>query len=487
MVTDRSFSAMEEAQATHITQEFLPEDFLAAVRIVKRVLDEEILRSKIYAYVSEAFPAAAAFLKEEDIKVQMLTSGANFYFDIASGEQSIFTSSKILDSVSAYLSGAYCGSFYGNVRVVEKQRDTSILEEVAESKEETFVEETRTFHIENFKKLDGAETIPKEAVYIADIAGVEGVFAVCGQIIFLEEKHYIKHNEQTGEDMEKTRFSVTISDGTGMLRTTYFPKKLTVDKVRELKQGDTIVIIGSMEEYNGNLSFKAGKINYGNPPEDFTPIAKASKPVPKFYHAVTPEPYVDYTQAGFFDNLTKPEALKNRVFVVFDLETTGLVHNPAMGKMDKIIEIGAVKLVNGEITEKFASFVACKERLPAKIVELTGIHDEDLCGAPEVDQVLADFFKFADGAVLVGHNVGFDYAFVKFYGGENGFVFSNPSLDTVVLSQEVLKAEGLPNYKLNTVAEYFGFEFNHHRAFEDAATTAKIFIELIRRRGKLPL
>jgi len=271
------------------------------------------------------------------------------------------------------------------------------------------------------------------------------------------------------------------------LRTTYFPKKATVEKIAELKVGDSIVIIGSNEEYNGNVSFKASKINYGSAPEGFVPQPKKSKPVPKFYHAVFPEPYVDYTQAGFFDDLSVPEDVKRATIVVFDLETTGLVSNPAMGKMDKIIEIGAVKLVNGEICEKFSSFVECKEKLPPKIVELTGIHDEDLIGAPKVDVVLADFFKFVDGAILVGHNVNFDYAFIRYYGNECGYGFSNPSMDTMTIAQEVLREEGLPNNKLNTLADFYGFAFNHHRAFEDAATTAKIFIQLIKRRGKMPL
>jgi DNA polymerase III epsilon subunit family exonuclease len=255
-----------------------------------------------------------------------------------------------------------------------------------------------------------------------------------------------------------------------------------VEKIRTLKQGDWIVISGSNEEYNGSVSFKASKINYGMPPEGFEPTPKKSKPVPKYYHTVTPEKYVDYTQTGLFESLEKPVALKNNVFVVFDLETTGLVHQPTMGKMDKIIEIGAVKLVGGEIVEKFYSFVACPDRLPEKIVELTGIHDEDLYGAPEVDKVLADFFKFADGAILVGHNVGFDYRFVHYYGEQNGYMFDHKQIDTLHLAQDVLRGL-LPNYKLNSVADYYGFTFNHHRAFDDACVTAKVFIELVKAKG----
>ena len=154
--------------------------------------------------------------------------------------------------------------------------------------------------------------------------------------------------------------------------------------------------------------------------------------------------------------------------------------------MDKIIEIGAVKLIGGEIKEKFSTFVACDERLSPEIVKLTGINDEDLIGAPTIDKAIADFFKFTDGALLVGHNVMFDYRFVEYYGEQNRYMFDKKTYDTMTLAQELLRGE-IANYKLNTIADYFGLSFNHHRAYEDACVTAKIFIEFIKRRGKLPL
>ena len=486
LVTDKAYSAVDEGYAVRVSQTYLPDGFTATARIVKRVPDATILRKRIYEYVCDKFPAASAFLEERNIEVEMLQSGAHFYMDIASGEQTLFSSGNILDSVSAYLQSVFCGTFYGNVRIVEKEApDASLLEEIPETQEEEIKVEIRRFPITDFVKLDVLDELPKTAVYMADSAKVEGTFAVCGTISYIEEKEYVKHNEKTGEDVQKSRFSVTVTDGTSSIRTTYFPKKATVDKIRELKTGDKIVIVGANEEYNGNQSFKAAKIHYGAPPEGFVPESRKGKPVPKYYHTVFPEPYVDYTQAGLFDVLDKPDDLKNHTFVVFDLETTGLNNQPAMGKMDKIIEIGAVKIVGGEMVEKFSSFVACDERLSPEIIELTGIKDADLIGAPTIDKVIADFFKFADGAYLVGHNVVFDYRFVHYYGEQNGYMFDHKQLDTLTLAQELLRGL-LPKYTLNTVADYFGFTFNHHRAFDDACVTAKIFIEFIKQRKTLP-
>ena len=486
IVTDRAYSAMDEEQAKEICGEFLPAGFSATVKIVKRTPDAEMIKERIYDYVRKAFPAACAFLGYENIEVEMLSSGAHFYVDIASGEQTLFESGKILDDVSRYLMSIFCGTFYGNVRIVEKEaRDESLLDELPESREEAAPQEIRTFPICEYVKIDGFDTTPlRRAVYIADCSMQEDVFSVCGTVQFIEEKEYTRHNEKTGEDVQKSRFSISLNDGTGSLRTTYFPKKVTVEKVREIKVGDKIVITGTNEEYNGSRSFKANKINYGQPPEGFVPEARKGKPVPKFYHTVFPEEYVDYTQTGLFDDLSKPDDLKNNVFVCFDLETTGLNNNPAMGKMDRIIELGAVKLVGGEIKEKFSSFVACPERLSKEIIDLTGIHDSDLVGAPDVEKVLADFFKFTDGAFLVGHNVTFDYRFVKYYGEQCGYMFDKKQYDTLTLAQEVLRGQ-LANYKLNTVADYYGFTFNHHRAFDDACVTAKVFMELVKAKGKL--
>ena len=482
LITDLAYTEADKRNAEEVSRRFLPSAFTPKIKIVKRSPDEETVRGKIFDFMSVKFPAAAAFLKAEEIEVQMLESGANFCFDVASGEQKLFTSGKILDAVSAYLSSVYCGSFYGNVKIVEKESEQgleNLLNEkpfYAPEREETV--KIRTFPLCNYEKIDGADEEPTVATYIADVVGPSEKTVVCGAISSIFEKQSKKGN---------TYYAVTISDGTGTLKASYFPKKATVEKVQTLKTGDWVALIGANEEFNGHLSFTAKKINYATPPDGFVPERKPSKPVPAVYKTVVPQPYVDYTQSGFFDDLGKPDDLKKNVFVVFDLETTGLNNQPAMGKVDKIIEIGAVKIVDGNIKEKFSSFVACNEKLPPNIVELTGICDADLVGAPDVKDVIADFYKFVDGAFLVGHNVQFDYRFIRYYGEEHGYFFENKEFDTLLLSQELLRGVGLANYKLNTVAGHYGFTFNHHRAFDDALVTAKVFTELIKQRGKLPL
>ena len=88
LVTDKTYSASEEAQAREICQAYLPSGLSAELKIVKRVPDAEGLKERIFAYIQKNFPAAAAFLEKDGVEVEMLQSGANFYVDIASGEQS---------------------------------------------------------------------------------------------------------------------------------------------------------------------------------------------------------------------------------------------------------------------------------------------------------------------------------------------------------------------------------------------------------------
>ena len=169
---------------------------------------------------------------------------------------------------------------------------------------------------------------------------------------------------------------------------------------------------------------------------------------------------------------------------MFDLETTGLNSSPAAGNMDSIIEIGAYKVTDGVICESFTTFINPARKLSEEIINLTGITEEMVAGAPTYEKVMPDFYKFCDGAILVGHNAaGFDFKFVDYYCAKLDYMLERRIIDTLPLSQELLF---LSNYKLNTVADKFGISFNHHRAIDDAYVTAKIFIELIKIKKSLP-
>ncbi len=159
-------------------------------------------------------------------------------------------------------------------------------------------------------------------------------------------------------------------------------------------------------------------------------------------------------------------------FIVFDIETTGLSANN-----DKITEIGAVKIKNGQIKEVFSKLINPEIPIPAKIVELTGITDEMVRNQKTIKEVLPEFFDFIGQLPLVAHNANFDCGFIKAKASELGLKLENTIIDTLQLSRAMLPE--LKKHKLNIICDHLGIKLeNHHRASDDAAATAHMFIKL---------
>ncbi len=157
-------------------------------------------------------------------------------------------------------------------------------------------------------------------------------------------------------------------------------------------------------------------------------------------------------------------------FVVFDLETTGF--SP---EKNKIIEIGAVKVEDGKITDKFSTFVNPQTPIPFEIEKLTSINDEMVMGAPLIADALPQFMEFSAGAVMVAHNADFDMSFIRKNCELLGLHCDKTVLDTVSLARTLLPQ--LNRYKLDTVAKALKIPLNHHhRAVDDAGCTADIFV-----------
>ena len=164
--------------------------------------------------------------------------------------------------------------------------------------------------------------------------------------------------------------------------------------------------------------------------------------------------------------------LEDGSFVVFDIETTGLLKY-----RDAITEIGAVRVENGEITEIYNQLINPERILPEKIVEITGITDAMLADKPKIEEVLPEFLDFCGDSLIVGQNTDFDVGFIRHNAHKLGLDFDPIYLDTLPMARALFDDMG--KFSLDKIARKLDIPaFNHHRASDDAKATAQIFIKM---------
>lgn len=175
-------------------------------------------------------------------------------------------------------------------------------------------------------------------------------------------------------------------------------------------------------------------------------------------------------------NFTQNASLQDLTYVVMDFETTGF--SP---QADEIIEIGAVKIVNGQEVERYGTLVRPTKEIPYEITKLTGITQEMVAESPNASEALAGFRNFIGDAVLVAHNASFDLSFLKVGMRKHlQHEVTNQVIDTLGVARILLPS--LKNHKLDTLVKEFKIELsNHHRAVDDAAATAKLWLILMKK------
>lgn len=158
-----------------------------------------------------------------------------------------------------------------------------------------------------------------------------------------------------------------------------------------------------------------------------------------------------------------------RDYVCLDIETTG-----CQSKWSKIIEIGAVKVKNGEIVDTFSELINPGVVVSEFITELTGISNDMVSDKPGIDQVMPRFIEFVGDNIIMGHNLMFDFSFLKQNAENLGMSFEKEGIDTLKISRAVLKE--LHSRKLDYLCEYFEIkDENHHRAYNDAMVTSQLY------------
>ena len=179
-----------------------------------------------------------------------------------------------------------------------------------------------------------------------------------------------------------------------------------------------------------------------------------------------------YGVEGYLVPDCRPQISGEDTYVVFDIETTGL-----SAVSDGITEIGAVKIKDGQVIDRFSTFVNPERNIPRQVEELTHITKDMVKDAPKIEEALHDFLEFSKDSVVIAHNARFDISFINFFCDKYEYVRPNKIIDTLAISRELF--EGYENHKLGTIAKNLEVSLEDaHRAVNDAEATAKVFLKM---------
>lgn len=363
-----------------------------------------------------------------------------------------------------------------------------------------------------------------------DIFPLKNISPDAGKIIFWGEVFAIDVRDT--RDGKKKIISISITDFTGSANVKIIDNNEKVKGILELKNGDTILVKGEaqLDKYDHDISVMASavcrvataKIVDKSPVKRvelhlhtnmsaMDAVTSAGDLVKRAYswgmpaiaitdHGVAqafPDAMnacddirkkggdfkVIYGVEAYFINDGSSEAVTGGhhrplggEFIIFDIETTGL--SPLK---ERITEIGAVRMVNGEIMDTFSTFVDPEMPIPEKITDLTGIDDSMVQGAPKEDEAVRSFLEFCgERPMVVAHNASFDTSFIKAACQRNSIDYDLSHIDTLAVSRGLYPQ--LTKHKLDVVAKHLKLgSFNHHRACDDAMMLAKIFQQMIQK------
>ncbi len=466
-VSDAVYDLVREAVARALPLGFT----VGEVTVSKILADGELVAKSVLEFLEKEYKAAAHSVEKDDVVAQNDGDGCSYTIKVHDDAYDYFVNNKVIEAINGYLSEIYCGKFSGVIETKGRAEVDLDVMKVKTNAADFAAISVRSLRVADPVKLWG-EDVEGTAIYMADAELVSGDVSFAGTVSSITQKESKKG---------KTFYVFEFSDTTAKIQGKVFLTKEKEKKIDKINVGTQILTRGDLTTFNGSPSYIIRDLSFCSFPSDFKPVERKGKPVPQYYSLISPSTIEDVSQANLFA-VEKPvePCLIGRKFVVVDIETTGLSFLTG----DKITEIGAVRIEDGKIIDKFQTLINPEREISEEITRITGIDDEMVKDAPVFKDVIADFYKYCDGYTFVAHNIEFDYKFIKFLASKENYIFKNPGIDTYALSKSVLPA--LKNHKLNTVCDYYGIEFLHHRALSDAHATAKMLIKLAETQKSLP-
>lgn len=452
------------------TEEILPDEKNILISYKKTITDETYIKTEILKYFYQNHPIITTQIKEEDIDISFDRMNVNVKLFVSKEIKEFINLNLIDNNIRSHLEMLIIEDI--TIFVVESKKSNFSVQK----KQNTSVSALDSFrmrivNITQKEPLVGA--VAKAPVYISDLGRDVGKKVVCGKV----------SNIKSGMSKKSKRFwqSFKLDDSSGMVKCLIVPKVKDRETIsNQIVEGMCIVVDGQYapprDSPKGDFTLFIDSVALCDIDYSSIKLEVPFKEVPADYITIEPQKYSEESQRSFFHSSDKLHPKLQGSLVVFDLETTGININ-----IDKIIEIGAVKMIDGIMTETFETFVNPGEgiSIPPDASRVNNIYDIDVRDAPLFKEVVSDFYKFCYGSTLVAHNSAFDVGMITYYSRQHSYNFDNNVIDTLKLAREILhKTSGV---SLDALRKKFNIDTGKaHRALTDAFATAILLQELLK-------
>lgn len=438
------------------------------VKFMKVFLESRLILKAIHTFFDKKYKIVTTYLSDENFKIDITPIDVLVNIELSSRMTTFFAEHKISGELAKYLKENFLVDFVINLTEKSEIIDEVDIENV---QMKTAYKPVQRYNVEIVKEVIGKDITPKPE-YLSFIKQPKNSVIVAGFISKVERKDFIR---KTGKyaGQSKAFYNFQISDEKGKIDCVYFCPKRNEADMDALEEYMYVLLHGDVRLNQLNrLCLYVDKLALASKIEKEEIVEK--KPAFSDGPVVQIEKLTALSQDSMFEQKGKyTDRVMGKTIVVFDIETTGLD-----SETDQIIELGAVKVEDGNIIEKFSTFVKPTKQIPYEVVDLTGITPEMVENAPPIELVIKEFYEFAKGCTLCGHNlIGFDIKFIRREAENVGLVFENPTIDTLNLARTSrLK---ITRFNLGTVVKALGLTLEGaHRAWNDAYATAQVLLKL---------
>ena len=471
-----------KAKISKVVADMFP-DLVTSVTYIKAYADEDVVRKKIYEFLNQKNQMLFKSTGDQNLEIQVDDESITIKFIYDPAMAMLAKRQDFIDALQDFLDINFMQE--ATIKVIESN-DVPVVDNIAtgfqtSGLELSLIKIEPAETVYSRRRVGGISELP---MYISKITEPSDSVAICGKVSDFaikeyKNKKYDPNNPDSKEPETKKLASFSLYDTTGKIHCVVFPDAKDIPSIQLVKNDDEIVVKGRAQRNSmnpGKIDVTVDiickcKIFYDSIKFDKT------KELPTDYMYVRPEKYNDTTldvANDIFEDTSLsaelPEDLKNKTYIVFDLETTGLKL-----EKDEIVEIGACKIENGKITETFESLIKPSFPIPKAASDVNHITNDLVKYSPSIEKVLPDFLLFCKDYPVVGHNVvEFDCGFVLKAAKKLNFEFRNESIDTLSLAKELL-----PNRKAYDLVklsqDYMILHQDAHRALSDVLATAELF------------